>query len=137
MEADISGGSGMALDEDTATVLVPGEADPAFPEEDAELTGLAFVDGLLHIQTAIPDRRTRDDHGYFYLVDEAGRERLCDGTIYFSTEEKGGERIEYMETVFDVTPEELAGCRLYTRFWTGALLTEGDWKVTFPLEQVQ
>ena len=137
MEADIAGGSGAALDEDSATVLVPGEADLTFPVEEAELTGLAFVDGLLHIQTAIPDRRTRDDHGYFYLVDEAGRERLCDGTIYFSAAEEGSETMEYMETVFAVTPEELAGCRLYTRFWTGALLTEGDWKVTFPLEQAQ
>ncbi len=121
---------------DTFRAILPGEPDKAFEVDGVDLTGIAFVDGSLHIQTAVKDPLANDNHGYFYLVDSSGNV-LHSGASCSFIDESSGVRIGYTESVFSVSPEELAECTLYGHFTTSGLLTEGNWSVTFPLEQAQ
>ena len=121
---------------DTFRVILPGEPDKAFEVDGMDLTGIAFVDGDLHIQTAVKDLLSNDNHGYFYLVDPAGNIRYSDASCSF-IDEASGMRTGYTESVFSISPEELAECTLYGSFTVSGMLTEGDWKVTFPLEKME
>lgn len=71
------GGPGYQRDPDSTGMffeaLVPGAADPDFPVEGIDLTGAALVEGQLHLQTAVRDHADNDNHGYFYLLDNAGQ----------------------------------------------------------------
>lgn len=42
--------------------------------------------------------------------------------------------MDYIDFVFDIPPEELEHYTLYGNFYTASTLTEGLWRVTFPLE---
>jgi len=48
--------------------------------------------------------------------------------------EHTGKRVDYEEFVFDVSPEELENYTLHGDFYTASELIEGDWRITFPLE---
>lgn len=128
------GGAGYPADSEAGrlTALVPGTPLAGFPVEGVDLTGAALVDGKLHLQAALHDRLTTDNHGYFYLKDSAGNKRTCDYNFYF-TEGTGETRMDYCEYVFHLPQESLAQYTLYGDFVTGGVLTEGDWQVTFPL----
>lgn len=122
---------------DSFQALIPGAPDQTFPLEGVDLTGMAFVHGALHIQTAVKGASDNDSHGYFYLTNADGDILYSDIVCYFSSEGSDDKSIRYMESVFSVTPEELAGCTLYATFTTSGLPTRGNWKVTFPLEQAE
>ena len=113
-------------------VLVPGAADPGFPVEGIDLTGAALVEGQLHLQTAVKDHASNDNHGYFYLMDESGQ-RV---DSYYSTSfvTQTDERIHYTEEVFSEPAGGFSQCKLYGDFWIAGRHVEGDWQVTFPLE---
>lgn len=53
-------------------VLEPGEPRGEFPVEGMALTGVGYVDGKLHLQTAVTDLEAYDNHSYFYLLDQEG-----------------------------------------------------------------
>ena len=40
----------------------------------------------------------------------------------------------YEDFLFEIAPEDLAGYTLHGDFYTAVTLTEGFWRVTFPLE---
>ncbi len=133
------------------TALVPGETAADLPAEDLALTGVGYVGGRLHVQMSMTDYLDTDDHGWLYLVDGEGRRTDCaeswqfvefyypDGTRKPDPRMEGGAegtaRVDYKEFVFDIAPEELAGCQLCGDFVISGLLTEGSWSVTFPLER--
>ena len=81
----------------------------------------------------IRDSSRTDNHAFLWMEDADGREFHCTGISYFTGETAGG-RTDYMDFLFAVPPEELAGCTLHGNFYTAATLTEGLWQVTFPLE---
>ncbi len=112
--------------------LVPGKPDKRFPVDGIDLTGMGFVDGQLHIQTSVMDPLGKDNHGYFYFVDGNGSQICYDASYTFQVETSDG-RTDYTDYLFNITPEQLATCKLYGNFWTSSLLTQGDWKVTFDL----
>ena len=125
-------------------VLVPGEMIPGFPVEGIGLTGMGYVDGLLHIQLAVPDRIRNDNHGSLYLMDKEGNIRGDDECIYFHLSEREGngssagsgqERVDYMDYIFSVPREELKRYTLYGDFVTSGVQVEGKWSVTIPLEE--
>ena len=74
-----------------------------------------------------------DNHAFLWMEDADGREFHCTGDSYYTGATAGG-RTDYMDFLFAVPPEELAGCALHGNFYTAATLTEGLWQVTFPLE---
>lgn len=98
-----------------------------------DITGMGFVDDKLHIQLATEDKFTYDSHGYLYLVDSQGNRLYCDYSVSF-IEGAGEERMDYEELVFDVSPEKLSDYTVFGSFWTHHMRTEGNWRVTFQLE---
>lgn len=100
------------------------------------LAGIGYVNGQLHIQRAVRNPLSNDNHGNFYLTDRKGRRLDSRYSLTFTSDTSGGpERIDYTEEVFDIAEEELADCTLYGDFTVSGMLTEGDWRVTFPLEE--
>ena len=130
------GGPGYRRDPDSTgvffQVLVPGAADPDFPVEGIDLTGAALVEGRLHLQTAVRDHGDNDNHGYFYLMDEAGgRVDSCYSASFRVRDDEG---TDYTEEVFPEPAGGFAQYGLYGDFWVAGRHVEGDWQVTFPLE---
>lgn len=120
----------------TIEALVPDTPDPDFPVSGIDLTGIGFVDGTLHIQTRVTDPLSNGNHGYFYLIDGDGNQIIYDASYTFQ-QEISGVRTDYTDHLFNVTPEQLANCKLYGNFETAGLLTKGYWSVTFNLENEQ
>lgn len=116
-------------------VLIPGAADPDFPVEGVDLTGVALVDGQLHLQTAVRDHANNDNHGYFYLMDESGQRVDSYYSASFITQTD--ERIDYTEEVFREPAGGFSRYELYGDFWIAGHHVEGDWQVTFPLEPTE
>lgn len=136
----VTGGNWKAGDMLYFNALIPGEPWEGFPVEGINLTGIGYADGKLHIQTSVVDNLNKGNHGYVYLIDPDGNQIDCipvlgNWNASFATGMDTHDRVDYNEFVFDIAPEELAGCKLYGEFWTSGMLTEGNWRVTFPLEQ--
>ena len=119
----------------TIRVLKPGEV-LSTPAEGIDITGIGYVDGLLHIQTAVYDGLKGDNHCRIYLKDQDGNERQSDFSLSFiKYGEEGNEdtRVDYCDFVFDIPSEKFDAHNLYGDFYTSSLYTEGNWQVTFPL----
>lgn len=130
------GGGVVDLDEHEAKVLRPGPGDERFPVEGMELTGLGYVDGMLHIQHAAPDNLQNDNHGFFKVVDSQGNERFYDHMLHFrgTTEETG--TVAYTDEVYAIPPEDLSEYSLRGDFWISGIHVKGLWTVTFSLEDL-
>ncbi len=115
------------------TVRVLRSAKPMdWPVEGIDLTGIGFLDGKLHIQTYVKDNLKKDNHGYFWLENEAGDQIRASGSVYSrdSSMAEGDCRVDY---VFDLSPGEAEGYAFKGDFWTCDQYTEGDWEITFPV----
>ena len=118
----------------TTRVLVPQPDNGMIPLYGIEFTGMGYVNGMLHIQYAVPDLLLNDNHGYFFLVDESGQERHYDCAMGFWGQDEATSHISYEDCVFDLSPEELSGYTLHGYFVTTGFRMDGDWSVTFTLE---
>lgn len=119
-------------------MLLPGEPDSRLSVEGIDFTGMGYIDGMLHIQTAVYDSLSNDNHCELFLVDEAGNLRIYDYKINgFGEADEKGIRTSYQECIFDVTPEELERYTLCGDFTVSGLHVTGHWSVTFPLEQTK
>lgn len=132
-------GGSYSTDEDealskTAPILLPGEA-LAEPVSGLSVTAAGFADGLFHIQLCRGNATQLDNHGWLWLEDAAGNRTEPRCTIGFlddaETETDG--RLDYTEFLFDVSPAELSDYTLHGDFYTASTLTEGRWRITFPL----
>lgn len=124
-----------AIMSETYPVLVPQPADPDFPIEGVKLTGIGYVEGKLHIQYAVENALNNDNHGSFFLQNEAGEMLQEAGSISFY-EESGKKRIDYRDSVFLIPQEELQNYRLYGDFVISEGFHEGNWQVTFPIKEM-
>lgn len=117
----------------TSPMLRP-DAPIAVPVEGLSITAMGYAGGLFHVQTCRGDAAKLDNHCQLWLVDENG-ERL--DSLYsagFSNFAENTSRLDYTEDVFDIASEKLARCTLHGDFYTASALTEGSWRITFPLE---
>lgn len=125
-------------DEGKAIVLTPWQALAWFHLDGIELTAIGYIDDKLHVQMALNDRLEKDNHGSFYLKDANGRKVECNYNIYFTNQyEHQEDRIDYCECVFDIPQGKLCDYSLYGDFVTSGMITDGNWRVTFPLEQAK
>lgn len=117
-----------------AEFLLPGEPEESFSVDGLQLTGMGYINGMLHIQTAAPDILENDNHCELFLVDKEGNKRLYDYKInaFGGTEET--ENTDYQDCIFDISPEELENYTLHGHFVTSGFHIKGYWSVTFPLE---
>lgn len=138
---DSTGGSGKNYEkcivDGKTTALTPSQAMDGFPVDGIELTGIGYIDGKLHIQTAAYDNLDKDNHGTFYLKDADGNRVDLDYDFHFLNQFQQPGRIDYYECVFDILQEQLGKYALYGDFVTSGMHTEGNWRVTFPLEEAE
>ena len=128
---DLSGGSGLASGQDTAAVPAPGESLWS-PGEGLYVSAAGYANGQLHIQLMNTEPFELDNHGYFYFVGPDGERVKCVQS-YAVNEGSGEDRRSYYTFVFDIPQQDIGKYRLYGSFWVGGQVTEGDWRVTFPL----
>lgn len=117
-------------------VLVPQAANPDFPVEGVNLTGIGYIDGNLHIQYAVKNSLNNDNHGFFFLQNEAGESIEEVGSVSFR-EGTGENRIDYRDSVFSVPQDELQNYGLYGDFVIAEGFHEGNWQVTFPIKNME
>ncbi len=116
----------------------------------AALTAMGYIDGRLHIQMRYDTYRDGkwyyDNHGFLQLLDENGEpaEMDCyefwDGEMVTSrTDWQIMQRHQSFcqEYILDIPPEELSGYRLHADLWLCDTHMDGNWEVTFPLENDQ
>ena len=122
---NINGCLNMEFDEAHSTNCIKPSDTPIFYAADgAAVTGYGLVDGKLHIQMNYENRHETDNHGFISLTDSNGEQTYCRG-VHFG---------EYEEYIFDVSPEELSQYRLFGKFVTAPPCINGNWSVTFKLE---
>lgn len=117
------------------TVLKPDGAI-ASPANGVTLTGIGYVDDRLHIQVYYADILNTDNHGEVYLFNRRTEALIAaHGCISFFDDSKNGSYEDYIFT--DVSPETLGDYVLYGDFTTASPALEGNWSVTFPLENTE
>lgn len=114
-------------------MLLPKEP-LAVPVKGLSITAAGYADGLFHVQVCRGDATQLDNYCQLWLEDAAGKRLNALYSAGFTGGIDTDSRTDYTEYVFDVAPLELPNYTLYGNFYTAALLTEGTWKVTFPLE---
>ena len=117
------------------TVLKP-DGDIASPADGVTLTGIGYVDDRLHIQVYYSDILNTDNHGEVYLFNRRTETLIAaNGSISFFDDAKTGSYEDYIFT--DASPETLGDYVLYGDFTTASPALEGNWSVTFPLENME
>ena len=115
--------------------LIPSTPMSEFTVEGIELTGIGYIDGMLHFQTSVKDRLNNDNHGHFYLKDKAGNKIISNDSFDFVEYDDQENRIDYHNDVFDIPKDEISNYTLSGYFVISGMKTEGNWRVTFPLEK--
>lgn len=117
------------------TVLKPA-GEIAAPVDGVALTGIGYADGRLHVQVYYADILKTDNHGSISLVDrETGEQIDCDGSAAFFDSKRAGSYEDYIFT--GIEADALGTYVLYGTFVTSAGPVEGNWSVTFPLENTE
>ena len=111
-----------------ALVLQPGGWELRVTEG-VSISAAGFVGEQFHLQVRY-DGTGPDDHGRFDLVTPAGESAPNPVNLSFRDEDG----TKYDEHIYDISPEDLPGCSVSGEFTTGGYLLDGDWKVTFALE---
>ena len=127
-------GGGGAPRPDNTVFLQPAVSPLSSPLSGISVTGLGYENGKLHIQICYEDIGTTDNHGWIWLQDENGEKldssydvSFWDATLTDS----------YDEYIFELPYEELGNYKIYAEFVNSGLLIEGDWEITFPMDQVK
>ena len=121
-----------SAEQDLLTVLKPS-GTICSPVDGVSLTGIGYVDGYLHIQVYYKDMLKTDNHGTIALTNKETDETIsADGSVAFFDD--AGEN-SYEDYIFTEIPAETLGeYDLYGEFITSSGSIEGNWSVTFPLE---
>ncbi len=127
-------GGGGAPAPDNTVYLQPAAAPLSTPLSGIFVTGLGYENGRLHVQICYKDIGTTDNHGWIWLQDENGEKLDSFYDISFWDDTLTDSYDEYF---FELPYEELENYKIYAEFTNSGLLIEGDWEITFPMEQVK
>ena len=131
-DEEVRGGGGNAdFDLNTITEVLAEKKNMLRPINHVTVTGMGYVDDLLHIQIHYENRMENDGHGYISLKDEKGKEYFVLGEISFWDETGKG---SYDELVFDISPEELQNMKTFGYFKSADSIHRGEWEITFELK---
>ncbi len=134
--SNVTGGGGIDYEqvhEENPIALLPSSPIDEFPVDGIDLTSIGYIDGKLHIQTAVTNDLDNDNHGFFYLKDSNDTKIDCSYSFDFVNQYEQPGRISYCNYVFDIPHNEISKYKLYGHFVISGLKTKGNWKVTFPL----
>lgn len=101
------------------------------------VTGVAYIDGILRVQSCRGNLSEADRHMEPFIVDRIdgnGNERHSDFHIGWQ-ETVNGETLSFDEHWFLVEESELEQTQLYGIFYVTDGSVKGDWKVTFRVEE--
>lgn len=113
--------------------LTRNESQSFSPVLGVTITAYGFVDSRLRMQVHYENILNTDNHGCVYLKDSEGNEIQSEFSVAFWDEEHTG---SYEEYIFDVGPEaDLTGYSVWGWFKTCKNLTEGDWEVSFTVDE--
>ena len=129
----IRGGGGAPRPVD-AVFLHPASVPVSTPLSGISVSGLGYENGKLHVQICYEDIGNTDNHGWIRLQDENGEALECSYDVSFWDSSLTD---SYDEFVFELPYEELGNYQIYAEFTNSGLLIEGDWEITFPMEQVK
>lgn len=121
------------------TVLVPGDDQMEF-ESGFYLSGIGYADDKLHIQLFTPWRSVYDDHAFLYLSDEQGNRVYADMLYrdgYTTGAEETVQQADYIDYAFDVLQGELSQYSLFGDFYSAKTRIDGNWSITFPIEDAR
>lgn len=127
-------GGGGAPRPDKTTFLQPTATPLSTPLSGISVTGLGYENGKLHVQICYEDIGDTDNHGFVWLQDKTEELKECSYSVSFWDESLTD---SYEEYIFEIPYEELENYNLYGEFVNSDLLIEGDWQITFPMEQVK
>lgn len=105
--------------------------------DDFTITGLQYKDNVIRLQICWGDCTHADRHVFPVTL------KLADGTerrLWFNVswgEKQGDKRLVFNEYYLPCTPEELEGASLYGLFFRSEDSLEGNWKVTFRVEDTE
>lgn len=119
---------------DNPVFLQPASTPLSTPLSGISVTGLGYENGKLHVQICYGDIGTTDNHGWIWLQDKNGKKIDCSYDVSFWDSSLTD---SYDEYVFELPYEELGNYKIYAEFTNSGLLIEGDWEITFPMEQVK
>lgn len=119
-----------------------------FGVTDMKITGIAYFDNKLHIQVSAKNNWKIDNHGEIYLKNiETNEKKTSDYNLHFLLGKNGNDyedsekyyghnenRRDFTEYVFDIPKENLKNYMIYGDFIASGFYTEGNWKITFPIE---
>lgn len=105
----------------------------ASPYKGVSVTALGYMDGKLHIQMHYANVLTTNTCGSIRLKNTVTGETLeSTGDFVFWDQEKNG---HYYEDIFDVSGlTDLQNWKIEVEYLTAPEALEGNWEVTFPLE---
>lgn len=121
------------LFQESYDLLEPREAVHGVTDELA-VTGMAYINGRLHIQTRLrPDDAENPPTYGIWFADCEGNTRKWSNKNTFVIEQ-GSDWGCYEETIYDISQEELQGLRLLCQVEERETI-EGPWRVTFPITE--
>lgn len=127
-------GGGGAPRPDDAVFLQPASTPLLTPLPGISVTGLGYENGKLHVQIRYEDIGNTDNHGWIRLQSKGGEVLNSSYDISFWDSSLTD---SYDEYIFELPYEELKNYKIYAEFVNSGLLIEGDWEITFPMEQVK
>ncbi len=123
---------------ETGTLVLSEFEKPVFiPGDGAAVTAYGFIDGKVHIQVRYDNIAETDNHGWIYLSDESG-EKIINGeaVIFDSSDSTADNKSRYYEYIFELEDIRDPELTLMGEFVLCDTLINGDWEITFPLEDV-
>ncbi len=127
-------GGGGAPYPDNSMFLQPAAAPLSTPLPGISLTGLGYENGKLHVQICYEDIGNTDNHGWIWLQNKNGELKDCSYSVSFWDSSLND---SYEEYIFELPYKELENYKIYAELTNSSLLIEGDWEITFPMEQVK
>lgn len=135
-ERGISMAGGGTLPVEQIRGFLKEDENQAFsPVEGVTVTAWGMVDGRLHIQAHYENIRETDNHGCLYLKDQEGNSILSSLSVSFWDKEQTGSYEEYIFEAEEI--RELEQCSVWGYFSTGGERITGNWKVEFPVENLE
>lgn len=114
-------------------VVLKSDQSITSPVDGVTITAVGYVNGNFHVQVYYENIHKTDNHGAISLKNRVTGETVpCFGSVSFFDAEKTG---SYQDYIFVGIPTaELLNYQLYGEFVTTEGSVEGNWSVTFPLE---
>lgn len=104
-----------------------------FEPNTMEITGIAYMDGILRVQLFRGNFKEADRHMNLYMLDEAGNEIYPNMSVMWH-EEIAGEKVLVDEFYFVITKEQLETCTLIGEGDIRAGIIKGDWNIVFDVQ---